>query len=521
MQHHQETPHSTGQTLGIRMAATQNGGSGDAGHHSQKDGVSSKKTLTLDTMNPHIKVMEYAVRGPLVIRAGEIEAMLKKKMDKPLPFTEVIRANIGDCHAMGQVPITFIRQVLCLCFNPELFESPDFASDVKDRARRILASCQGKSVGSYTDSTGLEVVRRDVAEFITNRDGGIPSSPENIILTAGASEGIKAMLKLMNFEREGKPPGVMVPIPQYPLYSATIAEYGMEQVGYFLDEDNNWALDISDLKRAVNEARKTSNPSVIVVINPGNPTGQVLTEENIREIIRFAYEEGLFIMADEVYQDNVYAHGSKFHSFKKVMTEMGSPYSEMEIASFYSTSKGFMGECGIRGGFMEVCNLDPPVMAMLKKMLSAKLCPTTAGQACIDTVVNPPKEGEPSYESFMSEKKAVLTSLAERAKMITQAFNLIPGIHCNDVQGAMYAFPRLDLPHKFVEEAKIKKREPDFYYALELLENTGICIVPGSGFGQRPGTYHFRTTILPPPERLKSMMERFTAFHTKLMEKYK
>ncbi|XP_055327349.1 alanine aminotransferase 1-like isoform X2 [Paramacrobiotus metropolitanus] len=473
-----------------------------------------KKTLTLDTMNPHIKVMEYAVRGPIVIRAGELEMELKKGAKKP--YKEIIRANIGDCHATGQVPITYIRNVLTLCINPKLLDSPDFAPDVKEHAKRILSSTRG-GLGSYTDSTGLDVVRQDVADFIKRRDG-IAADPDNIILTAGASEGIKALLKLINNEKNGQKPGVMVPIPQYPLYSATIAEYGMEQIGYYLDEDNNWALDINELKRSIREARKVCHPSVIVIINPGNPTGQVLTEENIRGIIKFAHEEGLYIMADEVYQDNVYAPGSKFHSFKKVMTQMGAPYDGLELASFYSTSKGFMGECGIRGAYMELVNMDSQVMAMLKKMLSAKLCPTSVGQACIGCVVSPPKQGDPSYESFMSEKQAVLKSLAEKAKLVTDTFNSIPGIHCNTVQGAMYAFPRLDLPQGLIDKAKSVGQDPDFYYALQLLENTGICIVPGSGFGQKPGTHHFRTTILPPPKQMEEMMVRFKKFHTELME---
>lgn len=91
-----------------------------------------------------------------------------------------------------------------------------------------------------------------------------------------------------------------------------------------------------------------------MVINPGNPTGQVLSRDNIEEIIKFAYKEQLFILADEVYQDNIYATGSKFYSFKKVLVEMGEPYSSLELASFMSCSKGYMGECGLRGGYAEV-----------------------------------------------------------------------------------------------------------------------------------------------------------------------
>lgn len=139
-------------------------------------------------------------------------------------------------------------------------------------------------------------------------------------------------------------------------------------------------MDLSELQRAVDEAKEVSAPRAIVVINPGNPTGQVLSRKNIEEIIQFAYKERLFILADEVYQDNIYAPGSKFYSFKKVLTEMGPPYSEMELASFMSCSKGYMGECGLRGAYFEIINICPQVKAQLLKAISAMLCPTALGQ---------------------------------------------------------------------------------------------------------------------------------------------
>lgn len=164
------------------------------------------------------------------------------------------------------------------------------------------------------------------------------------MLSAGASGSIKALLALLRCDIDGKRPGVMVPIPQYPLYSATIAEFDMEQIGYYLDESKNWGLDIAELQRAIDESKKVSAPRAIVIINPGNPTGQVLSRENIEEIIKFAYRENLFIFADEVYQDNVYGEGSKFYSFKKVLFELGEPYSKMDMGSFMSCSKGLLNK---------------------------------------------------------------------------------------------------------------------------------------------------------------------------------
>lgn len=95
----------------------------------------------------------------------------------------------------------------------------------------------------------------------------------------------------------------------------------------------------------------------------------------------------------------------------KVLIEMGEPYCNLELASFMSCSKGYMGECGLRGGYAEVINMDPNVKAMYLKAISAMLCPTVLGQACLDAVVHPPQEGEPSYKLFKKEKKEVLDSL--------------------------------------------------------------------------------------------------------------
>ncbi|KHN77825.1 Alanine aminotransferase 1 [Toxocara canis] len=550
--------------------------------------ASTNKLLNMDNLNPHVKTMEYAVRGPLVIRAVAIEKELEKGASKP--FKSVIKANIGDAHAMGQKPISFIREVLACVSNPTLLDSGNYKKDVVEHARVILNGCGGHSAGAYSQSNGIEIIRQHVAEYITRRDGGIPSDPENIVLSGGASEGIRNVLKLFINHDSPRKTGVMIPIPQYPLYSASVEEFGLGQVGYYLEEEKNWALEISELERALKESKDKYDTRVLCVINPGNPTGQVLSKENIEEIIRFAVKHKLFLMADEVYQDNIYAEGSKFHSFKKVMMGMGEPYSKHELASFHSVSKGYMGECGMRGGYAELVNWDPDVFTMFKKMISAKLCSTILGQVvygnvdkvvmfCIssvthelasfhsvskgymgecgmrggyaelvnwdpdvftmfkkmisaklcstilgqtvlDCVVNPPRPGDPSYDLWLKEKTATLDSLKERARLVKEAYGSIEGIKCNPVQGAMYAFPQIMLPPKAVQKAKSLNQAADFFYAMQLLEATGVCVVPGSGFGQKDGTYHFRTTILPQPPLMKEMLERFKGFHTKFMKEY-
>ncbi|KAM3626003.1 uncharacterized protein V6R79_021123 [Siganus canaliculatus] len=478
-----------------------------------------EKTLTMATLNPQVKAVEYAVRGPIVIRAGDIERRLQEGVKQP--FTEVIKANIGDAHAMGQQPITFVRQVVALCCFPELLDSPAFPDDAKQRARRILQDCGGQSLGSYSASQGVECVRRDIADYIARRDHGVPSDWNNVYLTTGASDGIMSILKLLVSGQGGSRTGVMIPIPQYPLYSAAISELEAVHVNYFLDESNCWALDPEELQRAFLEAKQHCQPRVLCIINPGNPTGQVQSKKCIEEVLHFAYEENLFVMADEVYQDNVYSSDCQFHSFKKVLYEMGPEYfNNVELASFHSTSKGYTGECGFRGGYMEVLNMDPQVKAQLVKLLSVRLCPPVSGQAAMDVIVNPPEEHEPSYPQFLKEKRSVLDALAHKAQLTEQILNSVPGIKCNPVQGAMYAFPRIFIPPRAVQEAQALAIAPDMFYCLKLLEETGICVVPGSGFGQKEGTFHFRMTILPSPEKLKVLLEKVREFHLRFLEEY-
>ncbi|GAB1604840.1 alanine aminotransferase 2-like [Argonauta hians] len=484
-----------------------------------KEGKQNMKVLRTETINPYVKAMEYAVRGPIVVRANEIELDMLNGM--AYPFDQIIKANIGDCHATGQKPITFIRNVMALCLSPELLmDNPKIPDDCKARAVRILKDCRGSSIGSYSNSEGLLIIREYIARYIEKRDG-YPANISDILLTSGASDGIKMILNvLMTGESGRKRTGVMIPVPQYPLYSATLTEYNAFPIYYYLDEDKNWSLDIKELESAYKQSKSHCIPRVICVINPGNPTGQVLTKQNIMEIIKFAKQQNLFIMADEVYQHNIYAEDRAFHSFKSVLKEMGEEYEDVELASFMSASKGYMGECGVRGGYCELVNIDPEAMKIILKNITARLCPSVLGQIAIAAITNPPESEEPSYDLHEEEKSFVLGQLKKKAGLATELFRSIEGITCNEIQGAMYCFPRIHLPKKAIEEARKKSMTPDGMYCYELLEKTGICFIPGSGFGQRADTYHFRTTILPQEAEFNKLIERFREFHTEFLAKY-
>lgn len=255
---------------------------------------------------------------------------------------------------------------------------------------------------------------------------------------------------------------------------------GGSLVPYYLNEGTGWQCTLDNLQAQKSKAAaEGKRVRALVVINPGNPTGQVLDRENQEELIKFCKEEGLLLVADEVYQANVYAEGKQFFSFKRILREMGSAYDDVRLVSMNSISKGFYGECGRRGGYMECVNFPQAVKDQLYKLSSINLCPNLNGQITAALMMSPPQEGDPSYELYTEERDAILNSLKRRAAMVVEAFNDLEGVSCNEVEGSMYAFPRVVLPPAAVAEAERQGKSPDFVYCMELLDNTGIVTVPG------------------------------------------
>jgi glutamate--glyoxylate aminotransferase len=227
-------------------------------------------------------------------------------------------------------------------------------------------------------------------------------------------------------------------------------------------------------------------------------------------------------MADEVYQENTYDPARPFVSAKKVLAGLGEPFaSSVELVSFHTVSKGSTGECGLRGGYMEAVNILPATMDELYKISSINLCPNTMGQAAVSLMVAGPPAGTEAAKAYEATRSGTIVSYQRRAKAVALAFNACEGVSCNATEGAMYAFPRLNLPPKALAAAKAAGKSPDTWYCLQLVEETGILTVPGSGFGQEPGTFHLRTTILPSEDRLGKMMADFAAFQAKLMDAYR
>eukprot|EP01033_Poteriospumella_lacustris_P002477 gene2477-1808_t len=388
------------------------------------------KQLTADTINDNMKNCRYEVRGEIYL-AG----VKRSKEGK-----EVINLNVGNPQALGQKPLTFNRQVMALLMAPFLMENEEiirtFPPDAVARAKLYLKNLNG-GLGAYSDSKGNPFIRQEIANFIEN-ETGMPSSADNIFLSNGASECARMLLAALI---RGPTDGIMVPIPQYPLYSASIALYGGELVPYYLDEENGWVLDIDELQKSFDAARA-------------------------------------------------------------------------------KVSKGAYGECGLRGGYMELLNFDDKVIGEIYKVASINLCPNVPGQVALGLMVNPPRIGDPSFELYKEEKASLIESLKRRAIRITNAFNSLEGVLCQPTDGAMYSFPRITLPPAAVNAARERGKAPDVLYCLELLEETGLSCVPGSGFRQLPGTFHLRTTILPPEDLFDKIIEKFSTFHNGFLRRY-
>eukprot|EP00052_Salpingoeca_macrocollata_P016051 m.128665 g.128665 ORF g.128665 m.128665 type:complete len:512 (-) comp19903_c0_seq1:43-1578(-) len=470
-------------------------------------------------VNDNLINMKYAVRGEMAILAQQIQKEIKAGTVKH-PFPEIVACNIGNPQAVGMAPITFPRQVLSLCLSPFLLRDEQalklFPADAVERAHKLLL---GGSFGAYSDSKGLEVVREEVARYIHTRDGH-PANADHIFLTGGASEGVKLMLNLFVRDRND---GILVPIPQYPLYSASLTQFGGELVEYYLDEKTGWSCGVDQITENIKDARaKGIKVRGIVVINPGNPTGQVLSEQNMREIVTMCEKEGLVLMADEVYQSNIYKDDKPFVSFKKVVRDLRA---NVPLASFHSVSKGMFGECGLRGGYMELVNFPDTMIELVTKCTSVNLCSNIPGQAMVELMVNHPTSE--SKDLFDKEYNGILESLKRKAVMLAGALNSLEGMSCNESEGAMYLFPRVHLPAKAVQKAKSTKtkyspdgEEPDLMYCKQMLQETGVCVVPGSGFKQEKDTYHFRITFLPQESKMAGLIERLTAFHNAFMAKF-
>ncbi|KAJ7050394.1 alanine aminotransferase [Mycena amicta] len=443
------------------------------------------RPLTLDALNPQLQEVQYAVRGELAIKAELYRDQLKSG-SHTLSFDKIISSNIGNPQQKGldQPPITFTRQIAALSEWPALAElAPGvFPPDVVARAKELYNEIG--SIGAYSHSQGVPFIRKNVAKFIADPDrDGFPADPDDIFLTAGASAGVSLLINMLITDPSA---GILIPIPQYPLYTAALAQHHGRPIPYLLDESSGWSTSVGPAPKA--PPRKPWSSST-----QATPPGALLNRDTMADLVKLCEEHSLVLLADEVYQNNLHrAAEHPFTSFKKVVRELQSP---VPLVSFHSISKGVSGECGRRGGYFELTNVSPEVRALVYKLVSVGLCPPLAGQIGVDSMVRPPKVGEPSYELWKKETDTIHAALASRTQIMAERLNALPGI---------------EIPDKAIKAARDAGKEPDAFYALALLDETGICVVPGSGFGQKEGEWHYRLTCLcPGVEEYVGKLERF------------
>ncbi|CAJ1061177.1 alanine aminotransferase 1-like isoform X1 [Xyrichtys novacula] len=471
---------------------------------------------SLKHVNPRVKDIRASSHSELTKRAEQITQEITQGALRP--FKEVIDVSSGDFHRTGMKPLTFVRQVLCVCLYPELLENKDLPLDVRQRAQRLLQICDGGSLGSYTASAGMWRVRQSISEFISRRDAGVPSYAKDVFISIGSQKALMTIVKLISSVEGQTRTGVLTAVPCPHTLPSLLDDAGVTLEPYLLMEDQGWAVDLEELHRALKVARGRCNPRAVYISNPGNPTGHVQDRKSIQEVIRFAAAERLLLLVNEVYQDSVFGEGGEFISYKKVLFEMGDEFSEgVELVSFHSLSNACMGECGLRAGYMEFINLDPGVEHFISVLLDTDISVPVTGQLALDLMVNPPTPGDPSHDSYTKEVLLTRAILSQNAQRAQKFLDDLPGMSCQPVMAGIYLFPRLHLPSGIIEQAEELKVEADVLYCQWLLEEQGVLLGAGSQNGEAAGNHHLRFCVLVPPETLEDLLSRLRSFHLRLL----
>ncbi len=302
--------------------------------------------------------------------------------------------------------------------------------------------------------------------------------PHEILITTGASEAIDfALSALVN-----KGENVLVPSPGYPLYNALLSRLIGEPRPYMLDEDNAWQPNVDHMASQVDEHTRA-----IVIINPNNPTGAVYREETLRQIVDLARRHNLVILSDEIY-DKLILNGQSHVS-------IASLDPELPMVTFNGLSKCYLAP-GFRIGWAIVTGAPELVedyTEAMKKLARARLCASHPKQFAIPRALN----GNQNHVAETIEKLRI------RRDLTMDRLNAIPGISCQQPNGAFYAFPRL--------EVDVEDRE----FVKDLIRETGVVVVHGSGFGSLPRSPHFRLVFLPPEEILNQAYDRIEAYMKK------
>ena len=384
----------------------------------------------------------YDIRGPITDAAKKMEDEGQK----------IIKLNIGNLAAFG-------------------FDAPE---EIQQDMIRNLSNSAG-----YSDSKGIFGARKAVMHE-TQMQNVVGVTLDDIYLGNGASELIvMAANALLNEGDE-----LLVPMPDYPLWTASASLAGGKPVHYLCDENNGWMPDLIDIKSKI-----TPRTKGIVVINPNNPTGALYSDELLLGIIAIAREHGLVLLADEVY-DKVLYDGNKH-------TAIASLATDVFTLTFNSLSKSYRS-CGYRAGWMIVSGDKTGARDFIEglNMLSnMRLCPNVPGQWAVQTALG----GYQSINDLVGEGGR----LRRQRDLAYELITAIPGVTCVKPQAALYMFPRLD--------PKVYPIKDDRQFFLEVLKETRVMLVQGTGFNW-PTSTHFRIVFLPHEDDLREAISRIAKF---------
>ncbi|NMG63432.1 aminotransferase class I/II-fold pyridoxal phosphate-dependent enzyme [Azoarcus indigens] len=384
----------------------------------------------------------YDIRGPVLVRAKQME-------DEGLKITKL---NIGNLASFG-------------------FDAPE---EIQLDMIRNLPNSAG-----YSDSKGIFAARKAIMHYTQQKHiKGV--TLEDIYIGNGVSELIvMAMNALLDAGDE-----VLVPAPDYPLWTAAVSLSGGTPVHYVCDEANGWLPDLDDIR-----SRITPNTRALVLINPNNPTGALYPEETLRGIVDIARQHGLILYADEVYDKVLYDGASH--------TSLAAVSDEVLTIVFNGLSKNYRS-CGYRAGWMVVCGDKrhaQDYIEGLNMLASMRLCANVPGQYAIQTALG----GYQSIDDLVGPGGR----LRRQRDLAHELITAIPGVSCVKPKAALYMFPRLD--------PEMYPIADDQAFIAELLEAERVLLVQGTGFNWiKPD--HFRLVFLPHEDDLRDAIGRIARF---------
>jgi alanine-synthesizing transaminase len=381
---------------------------------------------------------------------------------------EHVRYSIRDIAVLAEELAREGKEIIPL----NIGDPPAFDFDVPPHLIEAVAKAMRDGKNGYGPSLGVDEALEAI-RGVAERKG--IRSVQSVFITSGVSEGVDICLTALVNPGEN----VLTPCPEYPLYSAILAKLGAPPNVYYLDEDAAWQPDLEHLA-----SRIFAGTRAIVLINPNNPTGAVYSRETLERIAEYARENNLVILSDEIY-DELELDGETHVSIAALAPDV-------PVITFGGLSKGYLVP-GWRLGWAIVSGPEAALRGYIEgmhKLLRARLSANHAIQYAV----------KPALEGPQDHLDEVVAKLRSRRDLTVKYCNAPPHLSCVPPRGAFYAFPRIEIP------------DSDEDFVKQLLIEKQVLVVHGSGFGQAPGTKHFRIVFLPQEATLERAYKAIAAF---------